>query len=193
MCAIDDNPQLFLRRARKRLARRPPVLDAAQGRPAAVLMALTEVAGAWHFIFTRRAAALPDHAGEVSFPGGRLRAGEDARAAALREAHEEIGLPPAAVQVIGFGDVCATGSGHVVAPVLGLVRAPVELRPCPREVAAIFTAPAAHVLNAANYRCARRFHRGKWREYWSIPWGGHDIWGATARMLRQLTERLHDA
>jgi 8-oxo-dGTP pyrophosphatase MutT (NUDIX family) len=187
---IGDNPQVILKTARARLASAPPVLDARQGRPAAVLMALTDVEGAWHVIFTRRSGDLPDHAGEVSFPGGRLRAGEDALAAALREAEEEIGLKPELVEVIGFGDVCRTGSGHVIAPLLGLVRQKCVISPCPREVAEVFTAPLTHFLKAENYSREEMLVRGQRRQYWVVRWRQRRIWGATAAILWRLRERL---
>ncbi len=182
--------QDFLRRARARLPGEPPVLDAAMGRPAAVLMPLIPVAGMLHFLFTVRPATMPSHAGEICFPGGRLKAGEDALAAALREAEEEVGISPEQVQPLGFGAPRKTASGHVIAPLLGLVEAHCCIRPCAREVAEVFTAPLSHFLDAANFVRERRRAGGQWREYWVISWQGRCIWGATAAMLHDLMERL---
>ncbi len=182
--------QDFLRRARAQLAVQPPALDAAMGRPAAVLMPLLPVRGALHFLFTVRPASMPSHAGEICFPGGRLKPGEDALAAALREAEEEVGIAPEQVQPLGFGAPRKTGSGHVIAPLLGVVAADCSIAPCQREVAEVFTVPLSHFLDAAHFVRERRRAGGQWREYWAVPWQGRRIWGATAAMLHDLMERL---
>ncbi len=181
---------LFLRRMRAALAATPPALR--QGRPAAVLMPLLMVEGGLHFLFTVRPLSMPTHAGDICFPGGSLRTGEDARAAALREAREEVGLAPEQVTPLGFLPPRRTGSGHVIAPLLGLVAAGASLSPCPREVAEMFTAPLAHFLDAANYAREEMTVRGQRRAYWVVRWRDRRIWGATAGMLKRLQELARD-
>ncbi len=184
--------QDFRSLARARLLPAPPLPPArARGlRPAAVLMPLLHVNDALHLLFTVRPAGMPSHAGEVCFPGGGVKAGEDALRAALREAREEVGIALEQVEVLGFCDAQVTGSGHVIAPLLGLVAADCAIAPCPREVAEVFTAPLAHFLDVANYRVERRLVRGRWRDYRVVRWDGHVIWGATAAILWRLRERL---
>lgn len=178
-------------RARARLRPLPPPLPREEGlRAAAVLMPLLPVEGALHLLFTVRPAGMPTHAGEICFPGGRLKAGEDALRAALREAHEEVGIAPHMVEPLGFGDARRTGSGHVIAPLLGLVRRECTISPCPREVAEVFTAPLAHFLNAENYSREEMLVRGQRRQYWVVRWRRRRIWGATAAILWRLRERL---
>lgn len=182
----------FPARARTTLsAEAPDLAGLGKGaRPAAVLMPLLRVDGAWHFLFTVRPASMPDHAGEICFPGGRLKPGELPLDAALREAEEEVGITPACVSPIGFCAPRLTGSGHIIAPLLGMVKEQARIRPCPREVAEVFTAPLAHFLRPANYHRERMEVRGRLREYWVIPWRDRRIWGATAAILHDLAQRL---
>ena len=172
----------------------PDLARLAEGaRPAAVLMPLLRVEGAWHLLFTVRPADMPTHAGEICFPGGRLKPGEMPLAAALREAHEETGIDPAHVTPIGFCAPRRTGSGHVIAPLLGMVTQGARIHPCPREVAEVFTAPLAHFLHPANYRRECVQWRGQARAYWIIDCNGRRIWGATAAILHDLQRRLAGA
>jgi 8-oxo-dGTP pyrophosphatase MutT (NUDIX family) len=158
---------------------------------AAVLVPLVERADAWYVLLTLRAADLADHAGQISFPGGRIDpedAGEDE--AALREAEEEIGLPRGHVEVAGRLDTWVSGTGFVITPVVGLVRPPEHLVPSPVEVAEIFEVPLAFILDKNNHQQRSRELRGKRREFWVLPYQHRNIWGATAGMLVNLAEAL---
>ncbi len=147
-------------------------------------------------LLTQRTDHLNDHPGQISFPGGRVEASDaDAVATALREAHEEIGLEPFEVEVLGSLPTYTTGTGFIVTPVIALVRPGVALRPDPIEVAEIFEVPLAWLMDPANHRRHAIEAGGATREFFSIPWQGVDangaprryfIWGATAAMLRNL-------
>ena len=154
-------------------------------RPASVLLTLLSRPPGLTVLFTERAAHLKDHAGQVSFPGGRLaHAGETPVAAALREAEEEIGLPPAVVDVFGTLDVHLTGTGFSVTPVVGLVTegefAPV---PDPREVARVFEVPLEFILDPRNLSSRHRERFGSRFRTHELEYQGHRIWGATAAIL----------
>ena len=181
---IDRFPAL----ARHRLAPAAPDVCAARGRPAAVLLPLLPVEDTLHLLFTVRPLTMPTHAGDICFPGGSLREGEDARAAALREAEEEVGLAPERIMPLGFLPLRETGSGHVIAPLVGLVERGAAITPCAREVAEVFTAPLTHFLDAANYAREEVSMNGRRRAYWVVRWGDRRIWGATAGMLKTLQE-----
>ncbi|MCU0968643.1 MAG: CoA pyrophosphatase [Rubrivivax sp.] len=169
---------------------------------AAVLVALVERDGGLGVLLTRRTEHLRDHAGQISFPGGRAEAGDaDAAATALREAEEEIGLSPACVEVIGRLPDYTTVTRFVVAPVVGLVRPPFALRPDPSEVAEAFEVPLAFLMNPAHHRRHQFVFEGGQRQFLSMPWQGappgeatreYFIWGATAAMLRNLYHFLAD-
>ncbi|MEM6739174.1 MAG: CoA pyrophosphatase [Pseudomonadota bacterium] len=159
-------------------------------RDAAVLVAVIEGERGADVLLTKRSPRLKHHPGQVAFPGGKLDPGDaDARAAALREAHEEVGLLPAHVDVIGTLAPHQTVTGFSVTPVLAMAR-PFTPVPEAGEVAEAFTVPFAHVADPANYAIERRRWRGQWRRYYAVPYGPYYIWGATARMLRALADRL---
>jgi 8-oxo-dGTP pyrophosphatase MutT (NUDIX family) len=162
---------------------RPPV-------PAAVLVAfvLGESPGV---LLTKRNEHLKRHAGQVSFPGGRIDAtDEDAEAAALREAEEEIALSPHCVEVLGrLGDFL-TGTGFRITPVVGLVPQGLRYVPTPGEVDAVFELPVGVLLDPAAPRRERQERGGVVRDVWVWPHPQHDIWGATAAILVHLAERL---
>jgi 8-oxo-dGTP pyrophosphatase MutT (NUDIX family) len=162
------------------------------GKDAAVLVAITDRAEPG-VIFTVRREHLRTHAGQVSFPGGRLDPGEDAVAAALREAHEEIGLPANQVDLWGEADTYRTITGYCVTPVLGCVPADLTLAPHEHEVADWFEAPLSFLLDPANQQRMSAEFQGRTRHYYQIEWQGRRIWGATAAMLVNLTRRLEDA
>lgn len=142
-------------------------------------------------LLTRRTADMPTHAGQIAFPGGRRQAEDpDAVATALREAQEEVGLAPERVEVLGLVEAYETVTEYRVTPVVGLVRDPGPLAPDPREVAAIFEAPFAFLMDPANLQRHEREWQGMQRAYYAIPYQEHYIWGATAGMLRALALKI---
>lgn len=159
-------------------------------RDAAVLIPVVDRPGGAGIVLTKRSSALKHHPGQIAFPGGKVEERDpDCVAAALREAQEEIALGPDQVQVIGTLPPHETVTGFQVTPVLSIVSPTYVPRPDPSEVAEVFEAPLAHVLDPANYRVESRFWRGQRRYYFAVPWGPYYIWGATARMLRALADR----
>jgi 8-oxo-dGTP pyrophosphatase MutT (NUDIX family) len=160
------------------------------GVPAAVLVAITDRPEPG-LILTRRPETMRRHPGQVAFPGGRMDPEDpDLAAAALREAEEEIALPRDAVEIVGLADTYRTITGYDVTPVLGVVPPDLPLHPNDEEVAAIFEAPFAFVLDAANHAQQVVMFEGAERRYYEIMWGDHRIWGATAAMLVNLSRRL---
>jgi 8-oxo-dGTP pyrophosphatase MutT (NUDIX family) len=145
-------------------------------------------------VLTRRADHLPQHAGQVSFPGGAAEA-QDPTAVhtALREAFEEIGLPSEKTTPIGFLDRLDTISDYRVLPVVALVQAPVLWLPDQREVAEVFTVPFAHVMNLDHYENRPIERAGVKYSVWYLHYERHTIWGATAAMLLNLAIRYRDS
>lgn len=157
-------------------------------RPAGVLAAIRPDG---RLLLTRRASGLRHHPGQIALPGGKVDPGDDGPVgAALREAHEEIGLPPDRVELLGTLPAHLTVTGFTMTPVLGLIDA--EFRPIPEagEVAEVFEVPLSHIADPANYHVERRRWRGDWRAYRVAPWGPYYIWGATARVLYGLARQL---
>ncbi|QDP20211.1 CoA pyrophosphatase [Sphingomonas xanthus] len=158
-------------------------------RAAAVLVAITDRPDPG-IILTVRRPDLRTHPGQIAFPGGRIDEGEDARAAALREAWEEIALEPAMVHLIGEADRYRTVTGFCVTPVVGLIPPDLPLHPHEAEVADWFEAPLDFVLDPVNQRRMTAEFRGATRHYYQIDWQGRPIWGATAAMLVNLAKRV---
>ena len=160
--------------------------------PAAVLVAMVDGPQPG-VLLTKRNELLSHHAGQVSFPGGRIDPGDaSAEAAALREAEEEVGLAPRHVEVLGRLASHATGTGFGIVPIVGLVaeRVLAELQPQSAEVDEVFVLPLSVVTDPAAPRRQRMQRLGEWREFWVWPHSRHLIWGATAAILVQLAERL---
>jgi 8-oxo-dGTP pyrophosphatase MutT (NUDIX family) len=161
-------------------------------RPAAVLAPIVRRPEGWTMLFTVRAADLPWHAGQVSFPGGRLQPEDaDAVAAALRETREEIGLASEAIEPIGALDPYETVTGFLVRPIVGLVAPAFELALDPREVDQVFEVPLNVLLDPARLERREREWRGQARAFYVIEHEGRTIWGATAGMLKSLHDRLY--
>ena len=157
---------------------------------AAVLVAIVDRAEPT-VILTERPHTMRKHPGQISFPGGRIEPSDgSATAAALREAEEEIGLAPSAVEVIGEVDRYRTITGFEVTPVVGVVPAGLDLRPDPREVASMFEAPLAFLLDPARQIVRTIEIEGQERRYYEILWEDRRIWGATAAMIVNLSRRL---
>jgi 8-oxo-dGTP pyrophosphatase MutT (NUDIX family) len=160
-------------------------------RPAGVLMALEAAPEGARLYLTKRSPALRHHPGQIAFPGGKQDDGDaDPVAAALREAEEEIGLPRGHVEVMGTLPPHETVTGFSVTPVLARVARPFDPVPEPGEVAEVFAVPFAHLADPARYSVQARRWRGRMRHYYTVPWGPYYIWGATARILRGLAERM---
>jgi 8-oxo-dGTP pyrophosphatase MutT (NUDIX family) len=157
--------------------------------PAAVLIAVTDRPDPG-VILTVRREHLRTHAGQIAFPGGRLDEGEDALAAALREAHEEILLDPVAVEPIGQIEEYRTVTGFVVAPVIGVVPPDLPLEPHEHEVADWFEAPLSFLLDRENQHERTALFQGRTRHYYEIIWNERRIWGVTAAIIVNLARRL---
>lgn len=165
---------------------RPPAREL---RKAAILVAADLSGPEASLLLTKRSAHLRHHPGQVACPGGRLEPGEDAVAAALREANEEVGLPPGAAEVLGTFGPHETVTGFSVTAVVAALRTPVAWVAEAREVEEVFTIPLAHAADLGSYRIEGRVWGGRMRRYWVLPHGPRYVWGATARMLRALAER----
>jgi 8-oxo-dGTP pyrophosphatase MutT (NUDIX family) len=161
--------------------------------PAAVLVPLVDRPGGMTVLLTQRASQLARHAAQIAFPGGRVEDTDaDVASAALREAHEEIGLERGRVQVFGYLPDHAVISGFRVTPVLGLVTPPFSLELNPHEVAGVFEVPLDHVLDSANHKAQLRKVGDEEMLLYDIPWEGQNIWGATAGMLLTFVRMLRE-
>ena len=142
-------------------------------------------------LLTQRTAHLRDHAGQVSFPGGRCEA-DDASpvATALREAHEEVGLEPSQLEILGLQPDYDTGTGFHVTPVVALVMPPLNLKLDDFEVADVFEPPLSWLLDPRNHQRHSYESPEKRRQFWAMPWNGRYIWGATAGMLVDLYQTM---
>jgi 8-oxo-dGTP pyrophosphatase MutT (NUDIX family) len=164
-------------------------LSDGQPTPAAVLIAVTDQPNP-NVILTQRPRGMRDHPGQVAFPGGKIDPGEDAVSAALREADEELALPPDAVRVIGTSDLYQTGTGFLVTPVLGVVPPDLDLTPSPSEVEAWFEAPLDLLMEPANWTRNEVHWKGAPRRYYEMDYEGFRIWGVTAAIILNLARRI---
>ena len=182
---------------RRALARHQPVLRPEFGAAAAVLVPLLPRPEGLHVLFTERSKELRAHAGQISFPGGRVDPVDpDVRAAALREAHEEVGLDAEHVEILGMLDDCPTFvTGFVITPVVGLID-PLAFtaagrypwNPSPAEIAALLELPLADFRDPRNLRIEMREREGVQFELYWYTVQGQTVWGATARILNQLIQ-----
>jgi 8-oxo-dGTP pyrophosphatase MutT (NUDIX family) len=160
-------------------------------RPAAVLVPLVDRTEGPSVLLTQRTLHLSAHAGQISFPGGRIEESDtDAIEAALRETEEEIGLTRDHVTVIGRLDTYLTGTGFEITPVVGIIRVPFPLAVDPFEVAEVFEVPLSFVLDPNNHRRMTRDVEHRSRMFFVLPFEDRNIWGATAGMLVNLAEVL---
>ena len=197
-----ERQEITVPQIRRAIARHEPVLRPEFGAPAAVLVPLLPRPEGLHVLFTERSKELRSHAGQISFPGGRVDV-EDAGtvAAALREAHEEVGLDREHVEILGALDDCPTFvTGYVITPIVGLVdplaftsagRYPWS--PSPAEIAALHELPLADFRDPANLRIEMREREGVMFELFWYTVRGQVVWGATARILHQLIELAEEA
>lgn len=160
-----------------------------ESRDAAVLAAIVDRPRPT-FLLTHRPSNMRAHPGQVAFPGGKIDLGETPVEAALREAWEELAIPPEAVTVIGESDLYRTGTGYAITPVVAIIPPDLEIQANPTEVAQWFEAPVDFVFDAANHVVQAADWNGMRREYLDIQWQEHRIWGVTAAIIANLSRRL---
>ena len=163
-------------------------------RPAAILVPLLRVQFDWHILMTRRAAHLAHHAGQISFPGGKIEPSDASPVeAALREAREEVQLNPGLVRLVGLLERVRSPAGFLVQPVVGIIRGEDVLGSLvsdPAEVDLMFTLPLTHLVNSNNFRLVHRKTDGRRNDYWVVDHDKHFIWGLSARVLNDFRRRI---
>lgn len=167
--------------------------DGVKPKAAAVLVGIGDSADGPNVLLTLRKATLSKHAGQIAFPGGRLDAGETALDAALRETEEETGLQRRFIDPVGFLDGYLTVTGYFVVPVLALIAPGYQLAPHVDEVDEIFDVPLAFLLDEQNLETHTREWQGLTRHYYAYPYQERYIWGATAGIIKNLSDRLRHA
>jgi 8-oxo-dGTP pyrophosphatase MutT (NUDIX family) len=161
-------------------------------KPAAVLVLFIARDDGPAILFTQRTAHLTDHAGQISFPGGRVEDGDaHVAATALRETQEETGIDISGIEILGELPYYTTGTGYRITPVVGWASTVGEYRPDPTEVAECFEVPARFLTDTRNHRIEQAMYKGRMRSYYAIPYMNRYIWGATAGMLVSLTRVLY--
>lgn len=187
--------ELFVQ-LRERLRDRPGRALSLPGvslREAAVLVPMFVRNGQHYVLFTRRPETLRTHAGQISFPGGSRDASDETPLhAALRETHEEMGIEPSAVEVLGMLDESPTITSFRIVPFVGVIPPDVVYRANAAEIAEILEVPLAHLLDRKTQRTERRFVRGAERDIYFYDYGPHSIWGATARIVKNLFDVAGD-
>ncbi len=169
------------------------ILDVSERKqPAAVLIPVIEHENKASILFTQRADEMPTHAGQISFPGGKMDASDSNVAeTALREAREEIGLEAEFIDSIGFLDDYITSTGYRISPLVAVIRQGYSITPDQSEVADVFDVPLSFLMNAQNHEMHTREWRGTQRKFYAMPYETRFIWGATAGMLRNLYDWLY--
>lgn len=169
----------------------PPLNDGSL-REAAVLIPILDRHDHATVLLTQRTDHLPTHAGQISFPGGKIDASDAGPAeAALREAHEEVGLETRWITPIGFLDPYLSRTGYLIIPMVSIIQGDFELSPNEQEVADIFEVPLGFLMNADNHQRDHAVFGGVRRTFYAMPYGDRYIWGATAGILRQLYETVY--
>jgi len=174
-----------LERLRSLLAKRASIaIEAPDLRRASVLIPVIRGHDAWSILFTRRAENLAAHSGQIAFPGGTVEDGEELPDAAMREAHEEVGIPRSAVELIGRLDDIITHSGFLVAPFVGVIHEPIDYIMQEAEVVEVFEVPIETLLDPAKPEVRYVPFRNRQYPAYFYPHQQHEIWGLTGRMLK---------
>lgn len=183
-----------LARLREVLAQRPAIeIHAPQHRRACVLIPLIRNHAGWGILFTRRSEQLAAHSGQIAFPGGTVEAGETLEQAALREAEEEVGIPPRHVEIIGRLDDLITHSGFLVAPFVAVVHEAIEYVIQETEVVEVFEVPVEALLDVANPEVRYVPFRGRNFPAYFYHYGEYEIWGLTGRMVKAFLDLVWQA